>query len=242
VKVLVVDDEALARERLRALVLELPGTEVVGEAANGLDALRRCAELTPDVVLLDIRMPGADGLQAARHLAGFERPPAVIFTTAFGEHALEAFDAQAVDYLVKPVRRNRLEQALARAARLTQAQLAALHPEGGRTHLSVRRQGEIELIPVEEVLYLQADQKYVTVRHRDGEALIEDSLKTLEEELSGRFIRIHRAALVARTALGGLERTAEGGHRVRLRGCDERLEVSRRHLAELKRLLREARI
>ena len=241
-KVLVVDDEALARERLRALVLELPGTEVVGEAANGLDALRRCSELTPDVVLLDIRMPGADGLEAARHLAGFERPPAVSFTTAFGEHALEAFDAQAVDYLVKPVRRNRLEQALARAARLTQAQLAALHPEGGRTHLSARRQGEIELIPVEEVLYLQADQKYVTVRHREGEALIEDSLKTLEEEFDDRFIRVHRGALVARAALAGLERGDDGVCRVRLRGCTERLEVSRRHLAELRQLLREARL
>jgi two-component system response regulator AlgR len=242
--VLVADDEALARERLRRLLLELPETEVVGEAANGREVLERCRELDPDVVLLDIRMPGTDGLEAARHLAEFDRPPAVIFTTAFGEHALEAFDAQAVDYLVKPVRRHRLEQALARAARLTRAQLAALDEarEGRRTHLSARRQGEIELIPVEEVLYLQADQKYVTVRHGNGEALIEDSLKALEEEFDDRFIRVHRAALVARTALAGLERTDDGGHRVRLRGCDEHLEVSRRHLAELKRLLREARL
>ncbi len=244
-RIIIVDDEPLARERLRRMAEACDGCEVVDEAADGRSAVTACSESRPDVVLLDIRMPGMDGIEAARHLARLPQPPAVIFTTAYGDYALQAFDAQAVDYLLKPVRAERLAQALEKARRLTAAQLeavAAAEPAPqGRTHLASSLHGNLTLIPVGEVLYLRADQKYVTVRHQEGEALIEDSLKSLEEEFGERFVRIHRNALVARNALAGLEK-GEDCARVRLHGCDERLEVSRRHLPEIRRLLREGKL
>lgn len=245
-KVLIVDDEAPARARLAQLVNDLPELEVAGEAANGRDALEANERLAPDVVLLDIRMPGMDGLEAARHLATLERPPAVIFITAYEEHALEAFGAQAVDYLLKPVRRERLEQALAKATRLSRAQLDAMaeaRPEpSARTHLSVTLHGRLQLIPVNEVIFFRAEQKYVTVRHTGGETLVEDSLKSLEQEFGGRFVRIHRNTLVARAALEGMEKNRDGSHYVKLRGCEERPEISRRHVAEIRRLLKSGRL
>jgi two-component system response regulator AlgR len=238
-RVLVVDDEALARERLCRLLAGIDGVEVVGEADTGREALERSAALAPDVVMLDIRMPGMDGIEAARHMATLPHPPAVVFTTAYGDFALQAFEAQAVDYLLKPIRAERLAQALEKARRLTSAEAAALAPAQGhaRTHLSATVHGSLQLIPVNEVIYFQADQKYVTVRHRSGEVLVEDSLKALEEEFGEAFVRIHRNALVARHALRGLE-GGDGHSRVRLAGVDETLEVSRRHAAELRRLLR----
>ncbi len=239
-RVLIVDDERLARERLRRMVEALPDSEVVGEAGDGRAALEASARLHPDVVLLDIRMPGMDGLEAARHLATLAEGPAVIFTTAYGDYALHAFEAQAVDYLLKPVRAERLAQALEKARRLTGTQLAAVagaEPQG-RTHLTSTLLGNLTLIAVADILFLRAEQKYVTVRHGQGEALIEDSLTALEEEFGERFVRIHRNALVARSALLGLEKSGDGAVRVRLKGCDERLEVSRRHLPELRKLVR----
>ncbi|MGE0079752.1 MAG: LytR/AlgR family response regulator transcription factor [Thiohalomonadaceae bacterium] len=237
-KVLVVDDEAPARERLCRLLAGIPGVQVAGEAANGREALERVAELAPDAVLLDIHMPGMDGLEAARHLAQLPEPPAVVFTTAYGEFALQAFEAQAVDYLLKPVRAERLAQALHKARRLSGAEVAALAPDRrARTHLSATVHGALRLVPVEDILYFQADQKYVTVRHRGGQVLIEDSLKALEDEFGDAFVRIHRNALVARHALRGLE-GGEGHYRVRLADVEETLEVSRRHAPELRRLLR----
>ncbi len=240
-RIVIADDEAPARSRLRSLVEELQVGEVVGEAANGREALELVERLSPDVLLLDIRMPGMDGLEAAGHLAQLEQPPAVIFTTAYGDYALAAFDARAMDYLLKPIRRERLAQALDGARRLTRSQLAALgQDEGGpraRTHLSARVKGTIRLIPVDSVLYFQAEQKYVTVCHREGEVLIEESLKALEEEFAPRFVRIHRNALVARDALEALERDALGRCRVKLRGLQQRLEVSRRHAPTLRRLM-----
>lgn len=241
-RVVIADDEAPARDRLRRLAEGLEGVEVAGEAADGAEAVTLCHRLQPELALLDIRMPGTDGLEAARALAQMERPPAIVFVTAYDEHALEAFEAEAVDYLLKPVRRERLEKALARARRPTSAQLAALgvHPVAGRSHLRVRLRGRVELIPVADVLYFRAEQKYVVVRHRGGEALLEESLKGLEKEFGAAFVRVHRNALVARSALSGLERGAEGTWHAVLRDSEERPEVSRRHLPAVRQLLQEA--
>jgi two-component system, LytTR family, response regulator AlgR len=233
-KVLIVDDEAPARDRLRRLLENIPGITTVGEAADGKAALQANSQLEPDVILLDIRMPGMDGLDAARELAKLPEPPAVIFTTAYGEHALEAFEAEALDYLVKPVRQERLEQALGR-----------LHKRGilsdetqGRSHLTVRKHGNLHLIPVEEILYFQADNKYVTAFLPGREELLEESLKQLEEEFGPRFLRIHRNALIAMDALEGIEKNPDGRCHVTLSGVGCGPEISRRHLAEVRRVLK----
>ena len=238
-KVLIVDDEAPARERLRSLLAEIVDVEVVGEAVNGHEALSRAQELLPDVVLLDVRMPGMDGLQAARHLNVLEEPPAVIFTTAYDQYAVEAFEAHAVGYLMKPVRREQLAASLVRAGRLTRAQLQKLAAgEARRTHIAARRRDGLKLIPIEEVQYLLADQKYTTVAHVNGEDLIEDSLRLLEREFGSAFVRIHRNALVGVKHLERIERNAEGQYFVRLRGCEAPLQVSRRMAGELRERFR----
>lgn len=240
-KILIVDDEALARERLCGLVAELGGHEVVGEAANGKQALTQAAALLPDTVLLDIRMPEMDGIEAALHLAMQEGPPAVIFTTAYGDHALAAFEANATDYLLKPIRKEQLERALGKARQMNRGQLDAVRREGGelpaRRYISARARGLLQLIPVVDVVYFKADQKYVTVRHRGGEVLIEDSLKVLEQEFGERFARIHRNSLVHVASIAGLEKNSAGNCLVCLRGMEDKLEVSRRHVAELRRRL-----
>src|SRR5687768_7026449 len=200
-KLLLVDDEPLARQRLAALLRDLGGHEIVGEAANGREAVERAAELGAEVVLLDVVMPVMDGLEAARHLATLPSPPALVFCTAFDQHALAAFEAAAIDYLVKPVRPERLAEALERARRQRSAQTQPPLPvaarERRRSHLSARLRGSLRLIPVGEVRYLQAEEKYVVVHHARGEDLIEESLKSLESEFAERFIRIHRNCLVA---------------------------------------------
>lgn len=241
-KVLIVDDEAPARARLASLLEECADCRVVGEAGSGREALERVAQTAPEAVLLDIRMPGMDGLETAARLAQMDNPPAVIFVTAFGDHALEAFDAAAIDYLLKPVRRERLAAALAKARRLNRAQLDALQapePENGREHILCRRRSGVELIPVSNIRYFLADQKYVTVNHTEGEDLIEDSLRKLEDEFGERFVRVHRKALVAQDRLKGVERENGRSYAV-IEGCSERLEISRRHLSEVRDLLREA--
>ncbi len=239
-KILIVDDEPPARHRLGALLDELGVGKVVGEASNGRQALERMAEEMPDVLLLDIRMPGMDGLEVARHLTAFDSPPAVIFTTAYDQHALAAFEAQAVDYLLKPIRRDRLRDALDRVRRLTRAQLEALQNADtrARTHISATRHGSLVLVPVDQVCYFQADQKYVTVAYVEGQVLIEEPLKALESEFGDRFLRIHRNALVAPHYVDALERDAQGHYRIRLKGIGETLEVSRRMLAVVKHRLK----
>jgi len=240
-KVLIVDDEPPARERLRSLLAEIADVEVAGEAANGREALGRTYELGPDVVLLDVRMPGMDGLETARHLNVLEEPPAVIFTTAFDQYAVEAFEAQAVGYLLKPVRKEQLAAALNRAGRLTRVQLQKLAAAGDgerRSHIAARHREGVRLIPLEEVQYFLADQKYTTVRHVKGEDLIEDSLRLLEGEFGPAFVRIHRNALVAVKYLERIERNAEGQYFVHLRGCPAPLPVSRRMAGELKERFR----
>jgi two-component system, LytTR family, response regulator AlgR len=241
-RVLIVDDEPPARERLKRLLEEIDGCELAGEANNGTEAIALAVRLAPDVVLMDIRMPGMDGVEAARHLGQLDEPPAVIFITAYDEYALRAFDTSAVGYLLKPVRREKLADTLTRAARLTKPQLAAIAkaaaPRQRRTHLSVRIRGELRLIPIEEVLYFLADQKYVTVRHRGGEDLIEESLKSLEEEFDPDFLRIHRNSLVAVRHISSIERSGEGQYSVRLRGIETDLPVSRRLATEVLRRFR----
>jgi len=244
-KVLVVDDEMPARARLRRMLEAMNGCSVCGEAADGEEALSQCAQLQPDVLLMDIRMPSMDGLEAARHLLALERPPAVIFTTAYSEHALAAFEAHAVDYLLKPVRQERLAEALENTRRLTRVQATALllsESEGGvRKRICARVRGSLQLIPVEEIRYFLADQKYVTIGTSDSRVLIEESLKSLEEEFPERFVRIHRNALIARAFLVGLERDTGGQIRARLRDVEESLEISRRHIAAMRRLVKSLR-
>jgi two-component system response regulator AlgR len=240
-KILVVDDERPARERLTHMLSSMQDAEPVGEAANGLEAVQLVQTTRPDVVLMDIRMPGMDGLEASRHLAQMEEPPAIIFTTAYSEHALEAFDAHAVGYLVKPIRQERLEQSLSKAKKLTQAQLATLHQEStstGRSHICARVRGNLELIPVESVVYFQADQKYITVRHLNGEVLIEDALKNLEIEFQEKLIRIHRNALANTQYVAGMEKSRDARFLINFKSVDDKLEISRRHVAEIRKFLK----
>jgi two-component system response regulator AlgR len=239
-KVLIVDDEPPARERLRSLLAEITDVEVAGEAQNGREALSRAHDLAPDVVLLDVRMPGMDGLEAARHLNVLEEPPAVIFTTAFDQYAVEAFEAHAVGYLLKPVRKEQLAAALIRAGRLTRAQLQRLAAgeSARRSHIAARHREGLRLIPLEEVQYFLADQKYTTVKHLKGEDLIEDSLRLLESEFGSLFVRVHRNALVGVKHLERIERNPDGQYFVHLRGCAAPLPVSRRMAGELKERFR----
>ena len=242
-KILVVDDEPPARARLIQLIDDLKLGEVVGEASNGRDALTRTESDQPDIVLLDIRMPGMDGLEVAHHLSGLEDPPAVIFTTAYDDHALDAFETNAVDYLLKPIRRQLLTEALQRAMRPTRAQLTAVEAlESGpkaRTHLSATLSDRLQLVPIEDVRYFKAEHKYVTVGYPQGQLLIEDSLNTIEEEFGDRFLRVHRNALVARTHIRGMGKDSAGRNIIHLAEVDESIEISRRMTASVRKALKE---
>lgn len=240
--VLIVDDEPLARQRLQDLLADIGGVRVVGEAADGREAIEACERFAPDVILLDIAMPTMDGLEAARHLAASASAPAVIFCTAYDEHALAAFEARAIDYLLKPVRAERLAAALERARALGRARsherLQALPKSQARTHLCARLRGSLRLIPVVDVLYLQAEEKYVVVHHTGGADLIEDSLKALEQEFPERFLRIHRNCLVARSELRELRRGNDGQVHALLKRSADALEISRRCLPQIRQLLK----
>lgn len=240
IRVLIVDDEQLARDRLSRMVAELDEYDVAGEAGTGQDAVRLVASLQPEIVLLDIRMPGMDGLEAARHLESIDEPPAVIFCTAYEEHAIEAFNLQAVGYLLKPVRRENLRQALGNAQRVNKAQLAALSDDGSRrrSHISARTRKGIELVPVDAVRYFQADQKYVTVRHSEGELIIDETLRELEREFGELFIRVHRNALVAARHIVALDRLGDGHYQIRLSDVDESIDISRRHVASVRKFVK----
>jgi two-component system response regulator AlgR len=243
-RVLIVDDEPPARDRLRRLLSELDDCEVVGEAGNGNDALSACATLKPDVVLLDVRMPGLWGIEVAQHLATLSEAPAVIFTTAYGDHAIDAFDAQAIGYLLKPIRKEKLARALAHASRISSPRLMqaarSANIEHTREHICARLGEQLRLIPLQDIYYFLADQKYVTVHHKGGQDLIDEPLKELGQEFAGTFIRIHRNALVGEKYIAAIERTDEGQYTVRVRECDAALQVSRRHAAELLRRVKGA--
>ena len=241
-KILIVDDEKPARDRLARMVGGLAAHRLVGEAVNGLEALGMSHSLEPDIVLMDIRMPGMDGIEAARHIARLDEPPAVIFTTAFSDHALEAFETHAVDYLLKPVKQDRLQAALDAAIRPTRAQATRsddlLSELEVRQHICARVRGNLVLVPIENIYYFHAEQKYVTVRYIEGEVLIEDALKTLETEFGDRFVRIHRNALVNLAALAGMH-TDNDGHQVTFRDIEDRLEISRRHLPGVRKIIKQ---
>jgi len=233
-KVFIVDDEAPARERLKELLgdiaHELPAS-VVGEARHGVEAIELVPASDAEVVLLDIKMPGMGGLEVARHLAALEQPPRIVFVTAHERHAVEAFELNALDYLLKPVRAERLAAALRKAAVPAQEQLAKA-AEAPREYLSVPERNRILLVPVRDILFLRAEQKYVTLRTAGREHLVEEPLVALEREFAARFVRIHRNCLVARAAIRGFERVPgeedEAHWLVVLEGVEERLPVSRR--------------
>ena len=245
-RVLIVDDEPLARDRLRTLLSDIAAqfsSIVVGEAANGLAALDVLRDQAVDVVLADIRMPGMDGIELASHLGRLEKPPSVIFTTAYDNYAVQAFDLNAVDYLLKPVRTQRLLAALQKvpAQSPDAAVLAGIGQEirgGGRTHLSCHERGRLLLVPIAEVLYFKADTKYVTARTVERAYLLDEALTHLEGEFAERFMRLHRSVLVAKAALAGFEKAAgddaEAYGWALMRGVPEKLPVSRRQWAPAK--------
>jgi two-component system response regulator AlgR len=235
-RVFIVDDEPPARNRLRDLLNDCSNQlvlDVVGEAGNGQEALEKLAEIPADVVLLDIRMPQMDGIELAQHLQKLPKPPVIIFTTAYDAYAIKAFELHAIDYLLKPIRLGRLFDALNRAREAVPVKTEVLHDllPDPRKNLSIHERGKIHLIPIEQVLYLRAELKYVTVRTAEREYLIEEALNTLEKEFAVRFVRIHRNCLVAKEAIEGFEKggeEGESGWMVKLKGLEELLAISRR--------------
>jgi two-component system, LytTR family, response regulator AlgR len=245
VRIMIVDDEAPARRRMRDLLSDCAGAvphQVVLEAANGHEAIRGLDETDANLLLMDIHMPEMSGIEVARHLSGLENPPAVIFTTAFDEYAVKAFEVNAIDYLLKPVRAERLLAALQKAKAMPPLSREALErvDNEARRFLSITERGRILLVAVADIIFLRAELKYVTIRTSEREYLIEESLTRLESEFATQMVRIHRNALVARRAVKGFERSAdeEGDSHweVLLNGIDERLPVSRRQWPTVKGL------
>jgi two-component system response regulator AlgR len=249
IRVMVVDDETPARRRLRELLDDCSASlpiAVVGEAANGREALDLMQLAPPDLVLTDINMPDMDGIELARHLLKLPHPPVVVFTTAFHEHALEAFEVNAVDYLVKPVRVQRLLLALQKVPRLRplSAERISHLPSNARRFLSVTERSRVVLVPIDDVIFLKAELKYITIRTKDREYLLEESLTRLEQEFGHRFVRVHRNCLVARDAVRGFDRRVnddgDAHWEVLLNGLDETIPVSRRQQGIVRELSRES--
>ncbi len=246
-KILIADDEPLARERLKSLCEELHNYNVVAEARHGKQVLDLIPEHQPDIILLDIRMPGMDGMEAAQHIAKLDTPPAIIFTTAYDQYALDAFDNHAVGYLLKPVKKDKLLDSLNAASKLSRAQLQSIQDEEPNksvpSYISARVKGNIQLIPIDSIRYFQADQKYVSVGFFENntatEVLIEESLKSLEQTFVNTFIRVHRNALIAECYITGLDKDKEGAHWLCLQDMQHKLEVSRRHLSEVRKIIKD---
>ncbi|GJL83856.1 MAG: DNA-binding response regulator [marine bacterium B5-7] len=241
-RILIVDDEKLARERLKQLVSGLLPHPELFEASNGREALFEVNATHPDLVLMDIRMPIMDGLESAMHLSHMDNPPSVIFTTAYDQHAVEAFEVNAVDYLLKPIRKDRLELALGKVSPVSIQSLRNIKSReemaSARSHISVQLRGQITIIPVQEISYFMADNKYVRVCTANERHYIEDSLVSLEQEFEGKFLRIHRNAIVSIDHIRGMEKQASGRWHVKLRDLEETLEVSRRHTAAVRSWIR----
>jgi two-component system response regulator AlgR len=244
-KVVLVDDEAPARTRLKELIADCAPqvtAKVVGEAGNGREALELLESVAADVLLVDIRMPQMSGIEFARHALALESPPAIIFVTAYDEYAIKAFELRALDYLLKPVRRARLLDALARAREIGAPGRETLREleSAPRRHLAVPQRGRITLVPVADIIYLKAELKYVTVRTAEHEYLLEESLAHLEQEFADSFVRVHRNCLAAKSRIRGFEKAevqdGEQGWLVLLEGCSEKLSVSRRQWPLVKEL------
>ena len=239
---LIVDDEPLARNRLRRM-LEGLGREVVAEAQNGDEALEAINNHDPTVVLLDIEMPGCSGLEVGQTISTFDNPPAIIFCTAYDHYALDAFDTLAVSYLLKPIKKNQLVAAMAKAQRLTKAQLEITPnshelPQPSRKHITAKTYHGIELIELDSVRCFIADHKYVTAFHANGSVLIDETLKDLELELSNRFVRVHRNALISIEHIQSLEHDTDGHYSVCLADIEERPVVSRRYVSKLRKIVK----
>lgn len=241
--VLIADDEPLARERIRRLVEALPGYRVCGEAGDGDEVLAKIAQQGPDILLLDIRMPGMDGMEAAERIAALEAPPAIIFCTAYDHYAIKAFDVHAVAYLLKPVRREALAEALKRAGRVNRVQLQALAEKNidSAEQLAIRTHRGTELVDVRGILYCEADQKYVTIHHVRGETVTDYTLKELENTYPQHLLRIHRHTLVGVRYVQALLRNGDGQNVIDLADNHGRLPVSRRHTASVRQWLKEHR-
>ena len=231
--ILIADDEAPARNRMRDLLGDIEDVVVVAEAKNGKEAIDLALQTKPDLMLLDIRMPVMDGIEAAQHAQKIEPKPHIIFTTAFDAYAIKAFDLNAIDYLLKPIRLERLQTAINKAHALKPAQIAALKPlQKTRTHLSIHERGRVLLVPIETIIYLRAELKYITVRTAEREYLIEESLTNLEAEFGERFIRLHRNCLVAPPFIAGYEKRLNQDNEAQwvalLKGINETVTISRR--------------
>ncbi len=241
--VLIADDEPLARERIHRLVDAIPGYRVCSEAGDGHEVLTAVARHSPDIVLLDIRMPGMDGMEAALQLQSLNSPPAIIFCTAFDHYAIDAFEVQAVAYLLKPVRKEALSDALIRAGRVNRVQLQAIQareqPSNGQ--LAVKTYRGTVLIDMVSVRYCEADQKYVTLHHGKGETVTDYTLKELESAFPDTLLRIHRNTLVGVSHIQGLTRTGDGHWQLNLRDQHTALAVSRRHVSLVRQWLQEHR-
>lgn len=241
--VLIVDDEPLARDRLRRMVNETPEYTVIAEASNGAEAIALSNSKHPDVILMDIRMPEMDGLAAAKTISSAGDAPAIIFCTAYDDYGVEAFDAQAAGYLLKPVRKENLESALDKAQQLNKLQVNSLTAANDaqvlaqREHISSRSRRGVQLVPFAEVTVFKADHKYVTAFHANGELLIDDTLKDLETEFDGKLLRVHRNALVNVDFIEGLCRNEDGAQCLRVRDCDFLPQVSRRHLPKVRKIV-----
>lgn len=241
--ILIVDDEFLARQRLKRMLENSEEFHLVGEADSAESAMLAIQKYDPDVVLLDIRMPGKDGLELAQDISSLDDPPAIIFCTAFDNHALDAFATNAIGYLLKPVKAEQLQQVLAKATKLNKIQReAALTPKSNsqRNYLNIKSRRGIERLALEDIRYFIADQKYVTVYHLGGEHLLDETLKELEEEFGTRFLRIHRNALVSVKHIEAIERNTQGQYQVRLTGCEQKPLISRRHVNTVKEFMRIA--
>jgi len=240
--ILIVDDELLARQRLVRMAEKIDIVERILEAENAIQAMQVIAQEDPDLILLDIRMPGKDGLTLAHDISRMEDPPAIVFCTAYDTHAIDAFGTGAVGYLLKPVKAENLLQVIEKAQKLNKVQRAAAQEKASdspqRQHISAKTHKGMEVIPLKDIRYFIADQKYVTVFHLNGEHLLDETLKELQEEFSERFIRIHRNSIVSKCHIEALERDAQGQFHIRLSNVQTRPLVSRRHVGDIRELLK----
>lgn len=241
-KIIICDDEPLARQRLKFLLSELSDCEVQAEISDGIDLKATVEEHDPDVVLLDISMPQMTGIEAAQQVADLENPPAIIFCTAFDDYAIEAFKVHAVSYLMKPIKREDLQRALKQTGLVNKAQLTAIEErqklDQNQEFIVARTHRGLERIAINQVYYFNADQKYVLVVHKEGEVLIDEPLKELEEKYNEEFVRIHRSTLVRMDKIRGLRALGEGKFGVELQGVEDILPVSRRHLSQVRQLIK----